>query len=93
MYTENQKKGIEDFCSNSYWRSKLEKAPSEAAKEYYAETFAYSSHLSRGQEHQDIMISIFKRLSSADWDYIIENCHNNMGRYGLEVNRKRYCKE
>jgi len=93
MYTEKQKKGLEGFCANSYWKRIFDGAPSEKAKEYYAEYFAYGSNLSRGREHTDIVIGIFRILSAADWDYIIENCHSSMGRWGLKHCRAKYGKE
>ena len=89
-YSEGQKAGLKAFLKNKYWKRKFENAPSENAKLYYAEQFSYSKGLSEGDEHTKIVIGIFKTLSAGDWDYIIANCHNNMGKWGLCMCREKY---
>ena len=64
-----------------------DESPSETAKEYYADNFAYSLDLTDDDKET---IAIYRRLSAADWDYIIDNCHNNMGKWGLQQAKKKY---
>lgn len=86
-YSEGQKAGLKAFLKNKYWKRKFENAPSENAKLYYAEKFSYGKGLSDGDK---TIIEIFKTLSEEDWDYIIANCHNNMGKWGLCMCREKY---
>lgn len=90
MYTDQQTQGLKKFLQNKYWKDIFDKSPSENVKIYYAEHFAYGLGLSSGDEHTEKVIAIFKTLSEEDWDYIIANCHNNMGKWGLVKCKEKY---
>ena len=82
---------IEKFLKNAYWKELYENAPGNAQK-YYEYLFMKSDGALEDSEREGIIIPIFKSMTSTEWDYVIENTLNKMGKWGLKKAREKYGK-